>query len=185
VIVVEVRTDVGGDELLAALDLPAPRGTVVLNGATAHVDQRLAPALEELASVAVSHRLTVITGGTDAGIFSMFGRALGEPSAPLIGVAPTERDGVDLEPNHTHVVLVEGDRWGCETPALLALAGALSPSVAVICGGGPVTRTEVAGHQRAGRPIIAIAGSGGAAAELENGVDAGDLVDAVLAALGV
>ena len=187
-IVAEVRPDVPGHELLVGLELPAPRATVVLNGGTAEVDRRLAPVLEALAEVAMRERLTVVTGGTDAGIFSLFGAAMTEPSAPLVGVAPSDRDGVPLEPHHTHVVLVQGDYWGVETPVLLTLADALTrlaPSVAVICGGGPVTRTEVAGHVRAARPVIAVAGSGGVADELGSGVDAGTLVDAVLAALGV
>ncbi len=186
--IVEVRPDVAGDELLAALRLPAPRATVILNGGTAEVDRRWAPALEALAGAAMRERLTVLTGGTDAGIFSLFGAALTQPSAPLIGVAPCDRDGVPLEPHHTHVVLVQGDAWGDETPALLALAealGRLAPTVAVICGGGPVTRREVAGHVRAGRPVIAVAGSGGVADEMESAVDAGSVVDAVLTALGV
>jgi hypothetical protein len=183
VITLEVRPDVAGDELLAALELPAPRGTIVLNGTTAECDPSLAGVLEDLAEAVRRERLTVVTGGTDAGIFATFGRALNQPTAPLIGVAPTGRDGVALEPHHTHVVLVQGDWWGCETPALLSLAGALSPSVAVICGGGAVTRTEVAGHQRAGRPIVAVAGSGGVADELPDRVGPDALVDTVLAAL--
>ena len=186
--IVEVRPDVAGDELLAGLELPAPRATVVLNGSTAEADRRLAPVLEALAGAAMRERLTVITGGTDAGIFSLFGAAMTEPSAPLIGVAPCDRAGVPLEPHHTHVVLVQGDAWGVETPVLLALAealGRLAPTVAVICGGGAVTRIEVAGHVRAGRPVIAVAGSGGVADELESAVDAGSVVDAVLTGLGV
>lgn len=187
-IVVEVRPDVPGYELMAGLELPAPRATLVLNGSTTEVDSRFAPMLEELAAAGVRERLTVVTGGTDAGIFSLFGAAMTDPSAPLVGVAPCVRDGVALEPHHTHLVLVHGDYWGVETPVLLSLADALmalAPSVAVICGGGPVTRTEVAGHVRSGRPVIAVAGSGGVADELGSGVDAGTVVDAVLAVLGV
>ena len=187
--IVEARADAGGDELLAALDLPAPRATVILNGTTAECDPGLAGVLGELAAAVKRERLTVVTGGTDAGIFSLFGAAIGEPTAPLVGVVPRNRAGVPLEPHHTHFVIVEGDAWGDETPTLLALAGALArlaPSVAVICGGGAVTRTEVAGHQRAGRPIVAVAGSGRVADELPaSGVAPGDLVAAVLAALGV
>lgn len=183
--IIEVRPDVPGYELVAGLQLPAARATVVLNGSTADLDHRMAPVLEDLAAAAMRERLTVVTGGTDAGIFAIFGAAMTEPSAPLIGVAPCDRDGVALEPHHTHFVLVQGDHWGVETPVLLALADALSPSVAVICGGGPVTRTEVAGHIAAGRPVIAVAGSGGVADELGSAVDAGVVVDAVLAVLGV
>jgi hypothetical protein len=185
--VVEARLDATGDDLLAALDLPAPRGTIILNGTTAERDPQMADVLTELAAAAVRERLTVVTGGTDAGVFSLFGAAMAEPTAPLVGVAPRDREGVPLEPHHTHFVLVDGDDWGDETPALLALAEALArlaPSVAVICGGGPVTRIEVAGHQRAGRPIVAVAGSGGVADELST-VAPKDVAGAVLQALGV
>ena len=185
--IVEARADAGGDELLAALGLPAPRATVVLNGSTAERDPALAGVLGELAAAAIRERLTVVTGGTDAGIFALFGAAMAEPTAPLVGVAPRNRDGVPLEPHHTHYVLVDGDIWGDETPALLALAGALgrlAPSVAVICGGGAITRHEAEGHLQAGRPLIAVAGSGGVADEYpERAVDRSALVAAVLDAL--
>ncbi len=186
-IVAEVRPHVDGDELVAGLELPAPRATVVLNGTTGHIDPALAGVLTALAGAAMRERLTVVTGGTDAGIFHLFGAAMAAPTAPLVGVAPRHREGVPLEPHHTHAVLVEGGDWGVETPVLLALAaalGRLAPSVAVICGGGSVTRLEVQGHVRAGRPLIAVAGSGGVADELV-GVAPGELVDAVLAVLGV
>lgn len=185
--IVEARADAGGDELLAALGLPAPRATVVLNGSTAEYDPAMAGVLGELAAAAVRERLTVVTGGTDAGIFALFGAAMAEPTAPLVGVAPRDRAGVPLEPHHTHHVLVEGDTWGDETPALLALAEALgrqAPSVAVICGGGQITRLEAEGHLRAGRPLVAVAGSGGVAGEFpERAVDPSALVAAVLDAL--
>jgi hypothetical protein len=58
--------------------------------------------------------------------------------------------------------------------------------VAVICGAGPITCVEVAGTCGAGRPLIAVAGSGGAAGELsEHAVAPAALVDAVLTAVGV
>jgi hypothetical protein len=58
--------------------------------------------------------------------------------------------------------------------------------VTVICGAGPITRVEVAGTCGAGRPLIAVAGSGGVAGELpEHAVAPAALVDAVLAAVGV
>lgn len=184
-IVVEVRPDAGGDEVVAALGLPAPRATVVLNGTTGDCHPRLAGVLGELAAAARRERLTVLTGGTDAGIFHVFGAAMGAPTAPLVGVAPSNHAGVALEPHHTHVALVEGDAWGDETPVLLALAAALAPAVAVICGGGPVTRREVDGHLRAGRPVLAVAGSGGVADQLPGlAVAPAALVDAVLQRLG-
>lgn len=201
-LLVEVPPDADGDELLAALGLPAPRGTVVLNGTTAGIHSQLAAMVggAGLAGAASRERLTLLTGGTDAGIFSALGGAMTEGSAPLVGVAPRRlvtwlgaagRDLVPLEAHHTHFVLVEGGAWGDETPALLALAGALArraPSVAVICGGGPVTREEARGHARAGRPLVVVAGSGRVADEVASAVggreDAADSVTAEIVARG-
>jgi hypothetical protein len=183
--VVDASPDVDGDELLAALGLPPPQATLVLNGSTAHLDSGVAGDLvavfgdDGLAGAVSRQRLTTVTGGTDAGIFSILGRALADRTAPLIGVAPRAlvsgpggSGRVPLEPHHTHFVLVDGDEWGDETPALLALSRALSrsgPSVAVICGGGPVTRNEVLGHVRDGRPLIVLGGSGRLADDLAAG----------------
>ena len=186
--VVEVGTAVGGEELLAALGVPRPRGTVVFNGSAAHLDRGLSDrvsavvGLDGLAGTAGREGLTTVTGGTDAGIFSILGEAIWDCPEPVIGVAPGPLvtwpgrapaddggDRVPLEPHHSHFVLVDGHHWGDETPALLALARALgrqAPSVAVICGGGPVTRKEVLGHVRDGRPVIVLGGSGRFADEL-------------------
>lgn len=184
--VVEVGAGVDGADLVEALRLPRPRGTVVFNGSAAEIDhglgEQLAAVVGEggLAGTARRERLTVVTGGTDAGIFSILGRAMTNRAAPLIGVAPgrlvtwpgrlaARGAGVPLEPHHSHFVLVDGEAWGDETEALLGLARALGgqgPSVAVVCGGGPVTRKEVLGHVRDRRPVVVLAGSGRFADEL-------------------
>lgn len=182
---VEAAAGDDGDDVLGALDLPAPRGTVVLNGTTEDLDPdraaRLGSVLGDLAALG----LTMLTGGTDAGIFAVLGQAeaaagaAGARRAPLVGVVPrhlvtwpggpTGGDRVPLESHHSHFVLVDGDRWGDETPVLLGLSAALgrrAPCVAVVYGGGPVTETETAGHVRAGRPVIVVEGSGRFADEL-------------------
>jgi hypothetical protein len=183
---VEARPDASGEDLLAALQLPAASGaTVVLNGSAADLDDRLAARLDAvvggdgLAGVAGREGLTVVTGGTDAGIFSILGHAMVDRSAPVIGVAPSglvawpggpATGGVALEPHHSHFVLVDGPAvWGAETAALLALVEAMdrtAPSVAVICGGGPVTCREALGHVRDGRPLVVVSGSGRVADDL-------------------
>jgi len=180
-----------GDALVTALGLAPPRPTVVLNGTTATLDDGVADLLgaDGLAGVAAEDGLALVTGGTDAGVFALLGRALASPKIPLVGVAPAglvtwpgrapgrgqpaDEDGaVPLEPHHTHFVLVDGRAWGDETPVLLAVAAALSrgsSSVAVVCGGGPVTRQEILGHARADRPIVVVAGSGRVADQLVAG----------------
>lgn len=178
------RPEADGEELLSRLDLPLPRGTLVVNGSTSQLApdlaERLALVFEEgVALVAIDDGLTVITGGTDAGIFSILGRAMTRRVAPLVGVVPeglvtwpgrfpevgqaTDDHGEPLEPHHSHFVLVEGDEWGVETPALMALTRAFdahAPSVAVICGGGAGARAEALGHAEASRPILVLGGSG-------------------------
>jgi hypothetical protein len=177
---------VTGADAAAALELPRPSGLVVLNGGTADLSPTVDAALrrtlgEGLARVAIDERLTVVTGGTDAGIFALFGEALDdERTAPCAGVAPAGRvtwpgrewpggkppsdeEPVLLEPHHSHFLLVEGDEWGVETDAMLALSEALSamcPSLAVLAGGGAGARREVLAHLRAGREVIVLDGTG-------------------------
>jgi hypothetical protein len=177
---------VSGEDAAAALGLSRPRGLVVLNGGTTELAPDLQAALRRtlsdgLARVAVEEELTVITGGTDAGVFALFGDALDdERTAPCVGVAPaglvtwpgrkrpsgrgpSGEKPVPLESHHSHVLLVEGDEWGIETDAMLALTEALSgtcPSLAVLAGGGAGARREVLAHLRAGREVIVLDGTG-------------------------
>ena len=181
---------VGGVEIEQAFRLEVPRGVLVLNGGTEdlapELTARLRPLLGDgLARVANEERLTVVTGGTDAGIFRLFGEGLGDRgAAPCIGVAPAglvswaettagrEAAGdnrVPLEPHHTHFVLVEDGRWGGETEAMLSLVDALSegaPALVVLANGGSVSRREVLGHVRSGREVVVLAGSGRLADEI-------------------
>lgn len=178
---VDVPADASGDDVLSRLDLPPPRGTIVVNGSTAPLERDVRDRLAEVvvhgvAKLAAHDGLTVVTGGTDAGVFRLLGPPLARAAAPVVGVAPRGRvswpgmrsragftELEPLEPHHSHFVLVEGDEWGDETGVLLALAGALAERaavVAVLCGGGFVSRTEVLGHVRAGRPVVVLAGSG-------------------------
>ncbi|HKQ03960.1 MAG TPA: DUF4231 domain-containing protein [Blastocatellia bacterium] len=109
----------------------------------------------------------------------------------LVTYPPDElADHVRLEPNHSHFVLVEGDAWGSETATLFALAEAASQretapqavgkgpqkdaekadgkklAVAILAGGGPVTRNEVLRAVRQNLSLIVIEGSGGLADEI-------------------
>ena len=201
-VAVDAPPDAGGEHLVALLGLPSPRGTIVVNGTTAELDRALAADVTEvlgangLAGAVDRHGLTVITGGADGGIFSILGRAMGARSGGLVGVAPRALvtwpggpagDRVPLEPHHSHFLLVDGGAWGDETAALLDLAatlGRLAPSVAVICGGGTVTRREAVGHSRCGRPLVVVAGSGRVADELVGDTRPADAETAEIVARG-
>ncbi len=118
----------------------------------------------------------VVDGGTDSGVMRVIGRAWVAQGGgfPLVGVAaegtvvvpgggPAAQDAAELEPNHTHVVLVPGTRWGDESPWLAVVAGAIAqgrPSVTVVVNGGEITYADVSGSLARGRPVVVLAGTG-------------------------
>ena len=186
---VVVDPDVGGDELLRLLGLRAGSAVVALTGSTvagSADDPVLVEAIAGgLGPAALDSGWHVVTGATDAGIFSLLGRAAaaaGAVPAPWIGVAPldlvtwpgrppgaADLDREPLEPHHSHAVLVRGDRWGDEMPVQVALVDALAaggPGLVVLAGGGAVARKEIVGHVRAGRSLLVLGGTGRLADEL-------------------
>lgn len=171
------------DELGAALEqlgLAAPRPVLVLAGDAAGgtlAGDELRPLFDEvLIPRAAAHGACIVDGGTDAGVMRLLGRAHAHAASgvPIVGVvvdALAERpdqpagneDGAPLERHHTHFVLVDGSRWGDEAPWIAAVAGALAggaPSATVLVGGGDIAWDDIAESVRAGRLVIAVAGSG-------------------------
>lgn len=126
--------------------------------------------------VAVDQQLVIVDGGTDSGVMRIVGRAHGgrPDRPPLVGVAvrrlirtpgPADisPDAEDVEPHHTHLVLVPGQRWGDEVGWTSAVARTLSPAgraVTVVLNGGAITLAEVQSSVAARRPVVAVAGSG-------------------------
>ena len=157
-------------EIIAALEIDLPRALLILNGGTAEPDAILEVQLrnaldDELARLVAHESIAVITGGTDAGIFHLFGQGIAKwgRTAPCIGVAveslvtwPGKPDGeAPLESNHSHLVLVEGENWGDETETMYALAAELGkncPSVAVFAGGGEIAIKEMLANVAARPP---------------------------------
>lgn len=169
---IRVPTSVDIQGIITALELSAPRALLVLNGGTAsldaHVKKQLSLMFAELARVVIEEKVTVITGGTNAGVFALFGNALqkwGGPVAACVGVAIAARaKWTRLEPHHSHFVLVEGDGWGEETPVMYGLVAALAgscPSLAVFASGGRIVIEEMLQNVAQNREMILIAGSKG------------------------
>jgi hypothetical protein len=166
------------------LGLRPPLPTLVVVGgadriAHAAVD-RLRAFVYDLIGIAERVGAAVVDGGTDTGVMRLLGEARArERSVPLIGVVvaslaaepgtkPSGRQSA-LEPNHSHMLLVPGTRWGDEVPWLAGLATTLAgeaPSVTVLVDGGEITYADAGASVSARRPVLAVAGSGRTADEL-------------------
>lgn len=202
---VVVAPDADGAGILARLGVPPAKAVLAVTGGTA--EGTATPALaaafvDGVGRTIIEEGWTAVTGATDAGVFTLLGRAAEAagrpPPAPWIGVAPLdlvrwpggpprpEAETHPLEPHHSHFVLVEGDEWGDETPAQLAVTAALgaggAPSAVVIAGGGAIARGEIVGHARAGRPILVLRGSGRLADDLAGVSGAGEDLRAIVPA---
>jgi hypothetical protein len=95
----------------------------------------------------------------------------GKITDPEIAGATAVADGVSLEPNHSHFVLVESADWGDETPKILELARACNaPTVAILVNGGEIAANEALQSVRNGWPLLVFEGSGRFADELSAAV---------------
>lgn len=175
---IQVRHESALAAALIELGLGQLRPTLVVVGGAARLGRSrfeiyrlfhnaLAPLAQELDAY-------VVDGATDSGVIQMMGMARAETEAtfPLVGVAAVgttaltvlpKRDTFPLEPNHTHFILVSGDKWGDESPWIAQAASQLAagqPSVTVLINGGEITLDDAAHSVDHGRPVIVVAGSG-------------------------
>jgi hypothetical protein len=188
------------------LGVRRPTPVLVVSGTTTELERglggRLLPLLERAVAVAADRGAAVVTGGTDAGVFHLLGIALSSaPRRPraVIGVAPDDLVVADGSPDdgrgdraamareHTVLLRVPGAAWGDETPALSRAVGAVAagaPVAVVLIGGGEGSRSELIEHLTAGRPVIAIAGTGRLADAVADGSAAGERDDDLGVLLG-
>lgn len=205
-----VRVDTA-DQLpaaLAALGLHQPSPTVVVVGGAGGLDDA---GLEQLRALFVSgivpvmakHGAIGVDGGTRFGVMRLFGeaRAASGASFPLVGVVaagtvklpglPVRRDDqAELEPNHTHFLVVPGDEWGAESPWIARTATQLAgirPSVTVLINGGQIAYSDVERSVQAGRQVVVVAGTGRTADEVAAALtgSSGDARAAALVASGL
>ena len=148
-------------------------------------------AIEVLTKVAEVLDAALICGGTDLGVMAAVGKARGRNGYqfPLIGIAPegivtwpegprngslvlsgNERE--QLEPHHSHFILVPGNQFGDETKwivrAATMIAAGGNKSVTLLVNGGKVSQHDVEEGLRADRPLIVLAGTGRLADEIAN-----------------
>lgn len=169
-------------QVLSMLGLHSPTANLVVIGGASNMSseslQRLSAVFEMvLAPLVQELGITVLDGGTDAGVIQMMGQARGivDGTFNLLGVAPQSKVKLpqeitreserrkDLEPHHTSFCLIPGENWGSESPWLAQLATTLagsSPSVTLMINGGKVALADLQANLATGRPAIVLAGSG-------------------------
>lgn len=183
--------------IAAALGMDYPRKLLLLFGGAARLGDadfgRLRPLFEDiLVPAAESMGAIVLDGGTDSGVMRLMGEARAAAGAgfPLVGVAPAgvvaipgrgqpDQDRIQLEPNHTHFMLIPGASWGDELPWVDGLAAQLSAgerSVAVLINGGELARQDIERSLASGRPAVVIAGTGRLADELAGDPERHELI---------
>jgi len=175
----------GAADIIQALNLKDPKAVLLLIGGADSVADNLKPKLTQLfgrgiARAVMNVNAVTVDGGTRAGVMEMMGQGVADRGfkTPLVGVAPlglvkypgsTGAGDTPLDPNHSHFVLVDGDRWGSETSTMQLLVVELKdkmPAVALVAGGGEVTRSEVLQAVRQNLFLIVVEGSGGLADEI-------------------
>lgn len=192
---IEVYENALAKEILSSLELRNAQAVITVaggaSGMTTKEQTLLYPLfVEGLAYFASKEHVAIFDGGSDSGVMKLtgYGRvqvlASGMQDFPLIGVSPVAivrwpghdsvRAQVDLEPNHSHFVLIPGDHFGPEDKFICDLATELGkhmPSAALIVNGGSITLDDALLNTLEGRPMIVIKGSGRAADEIANAME--------------
>ena len=184
---------------LAVMGLAEHQRTLVVVGGASGLDADQQVHLESLfqavlAPLAEEMQLCVVDGGTDAGVMQLMGQArtvIGG-TFPLIGVAPrslvnlpdqpaTNPDGCALEPNHTHCLLVPGEKWGDESVWIADIATLIAgpkTSLTILINGGAVTLQDAYASLQAGREIVIMAGTGRVADDIAQALECQDSPEA-------
>ena len=195
---IQVDSDKDLRPALDALGLRTPSPILVIVGGASRLSRddfaRLQALFAQvLAPLAQSLNMTVIDGGTDAGVMRLIGQARKDIGGtfPLLGVAPVgladfpntpfdlEDDSCPLEPNHTHFMLIPGSDWGSESSWIAKIATVLAKnehSIAILANGGEITWKDAQQNVRADRPVIVVEGSGRTADILAHALD-GEIMD--------
>jgi hypothetical protein len=171
-------------QALNLMGLTAPQPALVIIGGASLMTTESLEQLQTIfnqvfAPLAQDLGLTVLDGGTDAGVIQMMGRARQQVKGnfPLIGVAPEiktrlpgdqslppdDESRYALEPHHTHFFLVPGKKFGSESPWLAEFAAHIAtgrPSLTILINGGDIAFTDLQENLALGRPTVVLSGSG-------------------------
>ena len=188
--IVEVQDNASAESTLNALDIKQPKSLILIFGSATEFDDMIKPRLVHLFNrglipAAIAKEAMIIDGGTKTGVMELVGKGMIDLEQPpiLLGIAPAGKitypgitkadtnDKAQLDPNHSHFVLVESNNWGGETRKLYELAKALAASIpvtAILVGGGEISKNEVLRGVRQGWPIIVIENTGSLADQISS-----------------
>lgn len=164
--------------------LLTPRPVIFISGGAGGMSDEDIEATRQImehgiAAFAHEHNITVVDGGTVAGVMEMIGNAREKNGYkfPLIGVCPSEKvrypgstienPEAELHDGHSHFVLVESDEWGGESEMIAKLSRAIAqrqrPKIGVLINGGEIAKKDVyyataTGDDRI--PMLVLQGSG-------------------------
>jgi hypothetical protein len=190
-----IRVDPDDDvqTVIDSFGLMTPRPTLFITGGASKMTEddieRTREIINEgIAKFAEKHNLTIIDGGTEAGVMQMIGEARKKNGYkfPLIGCSPyykvtfpgaeiTEEAEASLEDGHSHFVLVNTPEWGGESQTIVNLTRAIAarqrPMIGVLINGGSIAERDVyyataIGDDRI--PILVLDGSGRTADNISN-----------------
>ncbi|MEO0867828.1 MAG: hypothetical protein AAFY17_05135 [Cyanobacteria bacterium J06642_11] len=186
--ILKVDEGIAYGHALSTMGLHGPTPTLLVIGGASNMSAESQAKLIKcfngpLASFSNQEGITVLDGGTDAGVIHMMGEARHhvQGTFDLIGVAPLklvvdpngngaagnlepgEEPPTELESHHTHFLLVPGDTWGSESLWLAELSSLLAgacPSMTLLINGGQVSLQDLEVNLKLGRQVTVIAGSG-------------------------
>jgi len=185
-----IDPDADPQYVIKTFGLITPRPTIFITGGAGNMTiediERTRIIMEEgIAHFAEKYHITVIDGGTEAGVMQMIGEARKKHhhKFPLVGVAPFHKvsfpghlgtsNSAQLEAGHSHFVLVESEDWGGESQMIINLTRAIAakqqPMIGILINGGRISERDVylattQGEDRI--PILILEGSGRAADDI-------------------
>ncbi|MGB1287706.1 MAG: hypothetical protein ACPG7F_14300 [Aggregatilineales bacterium] len=161
---VRIEPNDSAEKIIAAFGLEHPRPTLFISGGAGAMSEDDIESTRMMmdtgiAAFAEKHHITVVDGGTEAGVMQMIGEARQRNgyTFPLIGIAPESKvsypghDGTskdaNLEDGHSHFVLVNADEWGGESHMIVDLTRAISgkehPKIGILINGGQIAERDV------------------------------------------
>lgn len=185
--------------VLDIFGLESPRPTIFLTGGASKMSEDDIARTREVMEVGIAefaqkHNVTIVDGGTEAGVMQMLGEVRKQRgfTFPLIGTAPLHKVSfpgyqpsepeAELEDGHSHFVLVDSHNWGDESNMIIGLTRAISaqtqPKIGVLINGGKISEREAylatsEGNQEDRIQILVLDGSGRTASDISTAFKTG------------